>query len=140
MTLKILGPIRAALSWDPRDIGSQKENMLLDPEYLRFCLSELSWDLADLVSWTSIMSLYFEDHLHPTKFYFWISISMCCLRLSTIENFNRIFIQPVCVELKSAPCWFLFTLFYYSSVVSRMCYKGTERTPHQFIKYDSLRL
>ena len=130
-----LSPYAAA---DDFCIGGQ------DPVHLTLRVHQFSEKITKLSTntgtWNTIMSLYFEDPLHPMKLYFWISISMCCLRLSTIENFSRIFIQPVCVELKSAPCWFLLMLFYYSSVVSRMCYKGTERTPHHFIKYDSLRL
>ena len=96
------------IPWDPRNLGSRTENSLLDPGDPESTLSRLSLDLADLGSYTTIMSLYFEHPLHPMKFCFWFPISMRCLNLSTVKNFNHTLIQPFCVGLKtSSPCWFL---------------------------------
>ena len=46
--LKILDPVTAILSWDPRDLGSWTEEILLDLGDPGSSLNELSWDLADL--------------------------------------------------------------------------------------------
>ena len=108
--LKILDPVTAILPWDPRDLGSRTENILLDPGDPGSSLSKLSWDLADLGSCTTIRSLYFEHLLQPMTFYFWFPISMRCLNLSTVKNFNRTLIHLFCVDLKTGPpCWFLHT-------------------------------
>ena len=104
--LKILDLVTAALPWDPRDFGSQTDQILLDPGDPGSSLSKLSWDLLDLGSYTTIMSLYFGHRLHPMKFCFWFPIPMRCLNLSTVRNFNHTLIQPLCVELKTgSPCW-----------------------------------
>ena len=66
--LEILNPGAASLPWDTRDLGSRTEEILLDPGDPGSRLSRLSWDLADLGSYRTIMSLYFEHPLHPMKF------------------------------------------------------------------------
>lgn len=55
----------ASLSWNPRDLGSQTENLLRDLDDPGSCLGKVSWDLADLGSCKAIMSLDHEDTLHP---------------------------------------------------------------------------
>ena len=55
--LRILAPVAAAFSWNPRDLRSQAEKMLLEHGDPGSCLDKL-WELADPVSWTIIMSLY----------------------------------------------------------------------------------
>ena len=72
--LKILDHVTTTLPWDPRDLGSRREENLLDPGDPGCSLSNLSWNLADLGSYTAMMSLYFEHPLHPMKFCFWFSI------------------------------------------------------------------
>ena len=74
--------VAATLSWDPRDLGSQTENMPSDPDDPGSCLGEL-WDFADIGSCIAIVSLYLEDHLHPMKFCLWFLASLHCLKLST---------------------------------------------------------
>ena len=49
--LEILDPV---LPWDPRDLRSRPEKILLDPGDPGSSLCELSWDLADLGSYTTI--------------------------------------------------------------------------------------
>ena len=90
--LKILDPVTAILPWDPRDLGSRTENILLDPGDPGSSLSKLSWDLADLGSCTTIRSLHFEHLLQPMAFCFWFPISIRCwiwalLRISTTHRF-----------------------------------------------------
>ena len=105
--LKILDPVTAILPWDPRDLGSRTENILLDPVDPGSSLSRVSWDLADLGSCIT-MSQYFEHLLQPMMFCFWFPISMRCLNLSTVKNFNHTLIHPFCVDLKTgSPYWFL---------------------------------
>ena len=58
--LRELGPVAAALSWDPWDIVSQTEKMSLDPVNTGSCLGKL-WDHAGAGSRTTIMPLYLED-------------------------------------------------------------------------------
>ena len=63
--LEILDPVTAALPWDPRNLGSRAEKML-NPGDPGLSPGELSWDLADLGSYTTICHyLYPEDPLHP---------------------------------------------------------------------------
>ena len=57
--LEILNPVTATWSWDPKDPGSRAEKILLDPGDPGFSLGKLSWDLADLGSYTA-MSLCLE--------------------------------------------------------------------------------
>ena len=52
--LQILNPVKATLPWDPRDLRSWTEKILLDPEDPGSNMCELSWDLADLGSYTTI--------------------------------------------------------------------------------------
>ena len=87
------------------DLG-QKEN-LLHPGDPGSSLSNLSWDLVDRWSYTTIMSLYFEHPLHQMKFCFWFPISMLFLNLSTVNNFHHTLIQPFCVGLETSSHWFL---------------------------------
>ena len=124
--LETFDPVTATLSWDPRDLGSLTEKMLLDLGILDSkiqdpniqdlgildpgCLGKLPWGLVDLVSPTTIMSMYLllEDYLHPIKFRVWFPMSMRCLNLRTVQNFNHILIQTFCIDLKmSSPCGFL---------------------------------
>ena len=56
----MLDHVTATLPWDPRDLGSRTENILLDPMDPGSGLSKLSWDPADLRSYTTIISLYFD--------------------------------------------------------------------------------
>ena len=105
--LEILDPVMATLSWDPRDLGSRTEKILLDTGDPGSSLRELSWDLADFGFCTTVCH-YFEDTWHLTKFWFWFPISIRRLNLSTVKIFNDIFIQSLCVDLKTnSPCWFL---------------------------------
>ena len=108
--LKILDPVTAVLPWDPKDPGSwiSDKNILLVPGGPGSSLSKLSCDLADLGSCTTIRSLYFEHRLQPMAFCFWFPISMRCLRLSTVKNFNHTLIHPFYVDLEAgSPCWLL---------------------------------
>ena len=66
--LKILEPVTAILQWDPRDLGSRKENILLDPGDPGSSLSWLSGDLEDLGSCTTTRFLNFEHLLQPMTF------------------------------------------------------------------------
>ena len=52
--LEIFDPVTATFRWDPRDLGSRKKMILLDPVDPGSSLSKLSWDLADLGSYTTI--------------------------------------------------------------------------------------
>ena len=99
--LEILVPV-TKFPWDPRDLGSRTDMILLDPEDPGSSLSSLPWDLADLGSYTIIMSLYFDHPLHQMPFCLWFSISMRFLTLSTVNNFNHTLVQPFCVGLKAA--------------------------------------
>ena len=119
--IEILDPVTATMPWDPRDLGSRTEKILLDLGDPGYSLGKLSWDLRGLGSCTTI-SPYLEDPLHPMKFCLWFPISERCLNLRTVNIFNHILIQPFCVDLKtSSPCWFLHMFFYYRGVVGRMC-------------------
>ena len=51
--LEILDPVTATLPWDPRDLGSRTEKILPDPGDPGSSLGKLSWDLADLGSYTT---------------------------------------------------------------------------------------
>ena len=46
--LQILDLVTATLPWDPRDLGSRTEKILLDPGDPGSSLSRLSWDIAGL--------------------------------------------------------------------------------------------
>ena len=48
--LEILDPVTTTLPWDPKDLGSRIEKILLDPGDPGSSLSKFSWDLADLGS------------------------------------------------------------------------------------------
>ena len=134
--LEILDPATAALPLDPTDPESRTENIFLDPGDPRSSLGNLSWDLADLGSYTT-MSLHLEDSVHPIKFCFWFHISMRSLNLTTVKIFIHILIQPSCVDLKtSSPCWFLHMFFFYRVIVNRLWQKENERTLHHFTKHD----
>ena len=106
--LEILDPVAATL---PRELGdpeSETDKILPDPGDPGSRLSKLSWDLADLGSYTTIISLCFDHLLHPTKFCFWFPMTMRCIKLEHCKNFNHILVQPFCFELKiGPPCWFL---------------------------------
>ena len=119
--LEILDPFTATFPWDPRDLGSQLTDKILpDPGDPGSSLSKL-WDLADLGSYTTIMSLYFDHPLHPMKFCFWFPIPMRCSNLSAVRNFNHTLVQPSCVELKTgSPCWPLY-MFSFLNMLSRGC-------------------
>ena len=52
--LEILDPVTATLPWGPRDLRSRPKKILLDPGDPGSKMCELSWDLADLVSYTTI--------------------------------------------------------------------------------------
>ena len=78
--LDILNPATAILPRDPRDLGSRTEKILLDPRDPGSSLNRLSWDLADLGCYPTIMSLYFEHPLHPSEFWFWFLTSTHCLK------------------------------------------------------------
>ena len=86
--LEILDPVTATLSWDPRDLESQTERMLLDPGNHESCLGKLSWDFVDLGSCTTIMPLYLKDPLYPLKFFILFPIALCCLNLSSCYGFQ----------------------------------------------------
>ena len=108
MILEILDPVTATLPWDPRDIVSGTENILLDLGDPGSCLSKLSSDLANLTSYKNMTSLCFEHPLYPMKFCFWFPISKRCLNISTVKNFNHTLIQTLCVDLKiRSLCWLL---------------------------------
>ena len=86
-----MDPVTATLPWYPiRDVGSLTDKIFPDPEDSGSRLNKLSWDLEDLGSYTTIMSLYFEHPLRPMKFVFWFTISMRCLNLNTAKNFYHI--------------------------------------------------
>ena len=87
--LEILDPVTTTFPWDPGELGSCTEKILLDPGDPGSSLSNLLYDLADFGSYTTIMPLYFEHPLHPMKFCFWFSISMRFLSLSTVNKFNH---------------------------------------------------
>ena len=74
-------------------------------------LGRLLWDLADLRSYTTIMPLFYHP-LHPMEFCFWFPISILCLSLSTVKNFNHTLIQPFCVDLKTGSHFLVIPLFY----------------------------
>ena len=76
--LEILVPVTAALPWDPMYIESRTKGIMLGPGDPGSSLSKLLWDLADLLSYPTIMSLCFEHSLHPMKFGFWFP-HMCAL-------------------------------------------------------------
>ena len=90
-----MDPVTATLPWDPRDLGSRTEKILLDPEDPGSSLSRLSWDVADLGSYKTTLSLYSKHLLHPMKFCYWFPIFMCCLKtwavvkISTTHWFNH---------------------------------------------------
>ena len=90
--LEILDPV-TTFPWDLRDLGSQTEKILLDPGDPGSSLSDLSWVLADLGSYTTTMPLYFEHHLQPMKLCFWFPISMRFPNLTTVNNFNHTLID-----------------------------------------------
>ena len=103
--LEIMDAAMATLSWDPRDFGSQTEEMLLYPGDPGSCLGKSALDLPDAGACTIIMSLYLENPLHPVKYGFWFPIYMRSLNLSTAEHVNHILIQSFCIDLKtSASC------------------------------------
>ena len=87
--LGILYPITVTFSWDPIYPGSQTEKMWMDPWDPGFRLVKFSWDLVDLGSCITILSLYLADPLHPIKFCFWFPMSLRCLNLSN-EHMLRI--------------------------------------------------
>ena len=99
--LEILDPVTATLLWDHMDFGSQTKRILLYPGDPGSSLSKLSCVLADIGSYTTMMSLYSEHPLYPMNFCFWFPISMRCVNLSTVNNFNHTLIQPFCVDLKT---------------------------------------
>ena len=106
--LEIFDPVTTTLWWDPGDLGSRIEKILLDPGDPGSSLGKLSWDLADLRSCTTICHCHLVEPLHPMQFCFWFPMSMRCLSLSTVKMFNHILIQPFCFALKAtSPCWFL---------------------------------
>ena len=106
--LEILDPVTATLPWDPRDLGSRTEKILLDPGYPESSSGELSWDHADLGSCITKVPLHHECSLHPINFIFWFPICRRWLNFSTVTIFNHILIQPYCVDLKtSSSYWFL---------------------------------
>ena len=71
--LDIKNPATSTLSWDPRDLGSQTDKILLDPGDSASCLGKPPWYVVDLGACTAMMSLYLETLLHPMKFCFWFS-------------------------------------------------------------------
>ena len=72
--LKILDPVIVTFSRDPRDLGSWTDKILLDRGDPGSSLGKLSWDPADLGTYKTITSLYFEHPLHLVKFCFWFHI------------------------------------------------------------------
>ena len=112
----ILDPVTATWSWDPGELGSQTEKMLLDPGDPGSCLDKLSKAIANFGSFPTMMLLYLEDPLHQIKFCF-----LNFLNLSTVQNLDHILITNLYGLETSTTCWFLIMLLYLSrSVVNRM--------------------
>ena len=119
--LEILDHVTTTFPWDPRDLGSRTEKILLNPGDPGSSLSNLSWDLADLGSYTTIMPLYFEHPLHQVKFCFWFPISFRFLKLGTLNNFNHTLVQPFCVGLKQSHFVGSLTCFFIIDVLLTGC-------------------
>ena len=73
----MLGPVAAILLWDPKDLGTRTEEILLGPRDPGSDLSRLSWDLADHESFIT-MPPYFEQVLLPVQLNFAFGIPKLC--------------------------------------------------------------
>ena len=97
----ILDHVLAALSWDPRGLGTQTGKMLVNPVDPWSCAGKVSWDPVDIGSWTTatyIMPRILKILYIQRNFVSGFPNSLRCLKSSTYKNFNFILIEPFHVD------------------------------------------